>query len=133
MKRFVRWGAIALGLLLVLLAVVVFVFPSMLANAARGFVERAVAERLHGRVALGELELAWSSPQTLHSVELFDPEGKRVLAATIVAPSLRQLLDGEQLGRARIELEADLVADDFGVTNLERALAPRETASSARS
>ncbi|MCC6409941.1 MAG: hypothetical protein IT453_22495 [Planctomycetes bacterium] len=131
MKRFLKWAAIGLGALLVVLALAVFVFPSALANASRGWIESAFAERFHGTVVLGELELAWSGPQTIRSVEVFDPEGKKVLATTIVAPSLRQLLDRKQLGKARIELEADLVADDAGVTNLERALAPREPAKSA--
>ncbi|MBI5431502.1 MAG: hypothetical protein HZA52_01595 [Planctomycetes bacterium] len=131
MKRFLKWAAIGLGALLVVLALAVFVFPSALANASRGFIESEFAKRFHGTVALGELELAWNGPQTIRSVEVFDPEGKKVLATTIVAPSLRQLLDRKQLGKARIELEADLVADDAGVTNLERALEPRDDAKRA--
>ncbi|MCK6446786.1 MAG: hypothetical protein L6Q99_10375 [Planctomycetes bacterium] len=130
MKRLLKWSAILLGLLLVVVALVVFVFPSAVANAARGWIEDDFAQRFHGRVKLGELELAWSSPQTIRSVELFDEQGTRILATTIVAPSIRQLLDGQALGKAKIELEADLVADDAGVTNLERALAPRERAPS---
>lgn len=129
-KRLLKWSAIGLGLVLVVVGLAVFVFPSALANAARGWIEDDFAQRFHGRVKLGEFELAWSAPQTIRSVELFDEEGKRILATTIVAPSIRQLLDGKALGKARIELEADLVADDAGMTNLERALAPRDDSSS---
>ncbi|MCE9593187.1 MAG: hypothetical protein K8S98_03240 [Planctomycetes bacterium] len=125
-KRVVKWVAVGFLALVVLLAVVVFVFPSALANAGKGFAERAFAERFQGRVALGELELSWTGPQTVRSLEIFDPSGAKIVSASVTAPSIRQLLNGKQLGRARVEFEADLSADDAGVTNLERALAPRE-------
>lgn len=131
MRRWLKWGALGLGLVLLLGALAVFVFPSAIANGARGWIEKEFAERFHGRLALGEMELAWNGPQTLRSVELFDERGQRILAATIVAPSIRRLIDGRQLGRARVEFEADLVADDAGSTNLERALAPRDSSTSA--
>jgi len=126
-QRFLR-GWRKLGLLLVL-ALLLFVvcLPWIAAPLAPGFIARAFAERFQGRLDVGGVELSWFGKQALRDAVLLDPDGKEVARLEVELPDLWHLARGagRDLGTLRAELRATLVADDSGVTNLERALAPR--------
>lgn len=112
----------------VLLVALVAVLPTLAGGLVAGFVEKAVGDRVSGKLELGDVSLAWLSEQHVHDAVLLDPAGQRIARTSATLPSLWALAfsGGTKLGRVRVELDADLVADDAGVTNLERALAPRE-------
>lgn len=111
----------------VLLVAVVAILPMAAGGFAANLVEKAVSDRVQGQLELGDVSLAWFSEQHVRDVVLLDPAGQRIARASATLPALWSLAfsNGTQLGRVRVELDADLVADDAGVTNLERALAPR--------
>ena len=115
------------GALALLLAVLVALAPTLMAGWARGFVERHFDEQHRGRLEIGALELAWTSRQSVREVRLLDPSGERVATASVELPSLWSLATGggKDLGSIQATASASLVADDAGVTNLERALEPR--------
>ncbi len=116
----------------------------ILPGFVEGWVKRQVAaqfsETRQGRLEVGEAELfplSWGKRQALRDVELFTPEGERVLTAQVELPSIRELLslaaagsdpNSEEeltLSTVRIVVEGDLVANADGTINLERALAER--------
>lgn len=101
-------------------------FSGMVARA----IEAEFAQRCAGRLEIGELQLAWRARQSLRGVRLIDPQGTPVGEVSLELPSLLELLrsDGVRLGRITAQLEARLVAEDGGITNLQRALQPREPA-----
>ncbi len=109
------------------LVVLILLLPTMLS----GFVARtavgAFDEQYLGRLEIASVDLAWFQPQTVHGLVLRDPDGAQVARAELTAPSLWSLLtrgDG-RYGTIAAEAEADFVADDAGLTNLQRALARR--------
>ena len=122
-RRWWRWG---LGVLLLLLALVLLA-PWIASRLAPGFAARAFAERCAGSLEVGTCELSWFGRQALRDVLLCDPGGAEVLRVDLELPSLGELLrgGGRQLGSVHATLRGALVADDAGVTNLERALAAR--------
>lgn len=125
-KSVLGCAAFAVGALVVL----VLLLPTLLQSPVRSHVESAFAGQFHGSLAVDHLELGWFSPLEVRNAVVRDPEGREIARATVVAPDLRTLigaLGSGKLGRVEIDVEADLVADDAGVTNLERALAPRAT------
>ncbi|MFN9786496.1 MAG: hypothetical protein ACK57N_07975 [Planctomycetia bacterium] len=118
------YASLALGALLV---IVLAALPTIAGGWVARAIEEECARRFAGRVVVGELSLAWFSRQRLERTTLGTPEGEHVATVAAELPSLVDLagaLDGK-IGVVRVELEADLVADDAGRTNLERALAPR--------
>jgi len=124
-----RWRKLALFGALALLLLVVCL-PWIAAPLAPGFIARAFAERFHGRLEVGGVELSWFGKQALREAVLLDPEGQEVARLSVELPDLWHLVRGagRDLGTLRAELRAKLVADESGVTNLERALAPRSVA-----
>ncbi len=118
-----RWLALAAGLGLLLLVLA----PWIARPFVPGIAAKVFAERFAGRLEVGSCELSWFGTQALHGVVLRDPQGAAVAQLDVELPSLWQLAHsgGRRLGRVRATLGATLVADDAGVTNLERALAPR--------
>ncbi|MBK7875627.1 MAG: hypothetical protein IPJ77_07735 [Planctomycetes bacterium] len=113
----------ALGLLLG----TVLALPMLASGSVRGMAEDFVREHHQGTLQVGDVSLAWFSEQRVTDAVLLDPEGKEVARASVTLPSLLALLrsGGTKLGTVWIQASADLVADDAGVTNLARALAPR--------
>jgi len=129
-RRFLRgWRRFALfgGLLVLLLAVGL---PWIAGPLAPGFAARAFAGRYQGRLEIGSARLSWFGAQALEGVRLLDPQGQEVAHFDLELSSLWQLArgGGRALGTLRAELGASLVADEQGLTNLERALAPRAPA-----
>ena len=113
--------------LVALLVVLVALLPTLAGGWVARAIEEECARRFAGRVEVGEVSLAWFARQRLERTTLATPEGERVATVAVDLPSLRDLLgalDGK-VGEVRVELDAQLVADDAGRTNLERSLAPR--------
>lgn len=126
-RRRLALGGVGLVLLALL---IVAVAPMAFSKLGRGSLERAFAERFQGRIELAGLSLGWTGRQQVESARLFDPEGNEVARASLDLPGLLSLAAGrgKKLGRIAVVASADLVADDAGVTNLDRALAPRAAA-----
>jgi hypothetical protein len=122
-RRLLLGGA---GLVLLALLIVA-VAPMAFSKLGRGSIEKAFAARFHGRLELGGMSLGWTGRQKIESARLLDPEGNEVARASLDLPGLLSLAAGrgKKLGRIAVVASADLVADDAGVTNLDRALAPR--------
>lgn len=114
------------GLLLLTIALVL-VAPMMVSGEAKSALESAVNEEVQGSLQVESLSLAWFGEQRVENAVIVDPQGKTVARVSARLPSLWSLLHsgGSRIGKVRIELEADLVADDAGVTNLQRAFAER--------
>jgi len=108
----------------VAIGVLALMLPRFAGPFAAAWIEGACEECFEGSVSIGAAELAWTDRQVLSEVVLSTPDGERVAWATVELPSLFDLAFGE--GRAiEVELDAKLIADDEGVTNLARALQPR--------
>ncbi|MBL8860549.1 MAG: hypothetical protein JNK02_00930 [Planctomycetes bacterium] len=125
LKSALGCGAFVLGVAVTL----VLLLPTLLSGfvARRG--EQAFAELHHGRLEIGSASLAWFGRQELDGLRLLDPDGAEVARARVELPGLRDLLGAAsgRVGLVTLTVAADLVADDAGVMNLERALAARAT------
>jgi len=121
-----RWPWILLALaafFVVLLALA----PTMFAGAAAGAVASGFNDEHEGRLEIGGLDLSWTGRQALRDARLLDPQGREVAYVSVDLPSLMDLATsgGSKLGKIAVRARADLVADDAGVTNLDRALAEK--------
>jgi hypothetical protein len=129
-RRFLRgWRRIA-GLVVLGLLLLGACLPWIAGPFVPGFAARAFAERFQGRLEIGSAGLSWFGSQSLQGCALLDPEGREVARLDLELPGLWPLArgGGRVLGTIRAELRAALVADEQGLTNLERALAPRKPA-----
>lgn len=125
-----RWGrrlGILFLLLLVLLAVVVWAAPGLIAKSS--YKDRLIAEAtkdLNGRVEVGAVSLAWFHPIELYDVTLFDADGRRALTAAKVTTS-RTLLDfardRSELGTIVVNQPRAEVMVKNGTTNIEQVIA----------
>ncbi len=115
------------GAVLILLMLLAALAPLIAAGAGKSTIERKINESLRGTIAIDKLSLSWFSDQRIENAVLADPEGRPVARVSATLPSLWKLVrsKGTRIGRVRVELEADLVAGDDGLTNLQRAIAPR--------
>jgi hypothetical protein len=121
-----RWP-LFLALALALVVLLVALAPTIAGGFVPGLVADAYAERFEGRVEVGSSSLGWFGTQRLERVRLLEPSGVEVARADVQMPGAWELLRGGGK-RARgivVEVDANLVADDAGKTNLDRALAPR--------
>lgn len=105
--------------------------PQWIEGRAGEWIADAFATERMGSLRFGTFELAWFDEQRIQGVELLDPVGRPVGRADVRAPRLLALAfswfgASQDLGEVDLLLEADLVEDDDGVTNLERALALRD-------
>lgn len=116
-------ASFALGVLIVL----ILLLPTLLSGTAARMASSAFSELHHGRLEIASLDLAWFSTQTVRDARVVDPAGVEVARASITLPSLWSLssFKSGHIGTIVVDVQADLVADDAGVTNLQRALAPR--------
>ncbi len=121
-----RWPYVV-GALLLVLAVFVALAPSMLSGFAASTVSSGFHEDFEGKLEIEALELSWTGPQSVRDARLLDPEGREVARVSVDLPSLMDLATsgGAKLGKISVRANAELVADDAGVTNLDRALAAR--------
>ena len=122
-----KWLA-GLGLVVLL---VLASFPLWGGGVASGLVTKRFNAERAGRLEIGELALSWTGRQAARDVRLLDPEGVLIAEVAADLPSLLALAKGggKRMGEVLITATADLVADDSGVSNLERALALKDPAS----
>ncbi|MEM1109864.1 MAG: hypothetical protein AAGH99_14360 [Planctomycetota bacterium] len=126
--RLARWTVRlgVAGVLLVLL--VVALLPTLVSTGAgKARIVAAVNDTLPGRVEVDGLNLGWVSGQSLEGVRLYDPEGGVVGSVDRVRledVGLIGLLRGTRdMGIVAVEgIKLDLVEDELGRTNLDRAL-----------
>lgn len=125
-KRRRRWPFVVLGVLLLLL-VALAAAPSMIGGFAAGKLSSSFGEDYQGKLELAGLDLSWTGRQALREARLVDPEGREIARVSADLPSLLDLATsgGAKLGRIEVRARAELVADENGVTNLDRALAAR--------
>jgi len=121
LKTTLGCAAAALGAFVVL----VLLLPTMLGGFARSTAEGIFAEGFRGTLKVREVDLAWNGPQKITEAVLLDPEQREVARVTAVLPSLLDLIGSTGPLRLRVEVDADLVADDQGLVNLQRAIEPR--------
>lgn len=116
--------AMAIGALIVLIAFA----PALISRWVPSIAESWFSDTYHGELKIARAQLRWTGEQLLEGVALFDPQGKQVASATVRAPGLLSLLrgGGKHIGRVEIEAAAAIEADDAGVTDLDRALEPRD-------
>ncbi|TAJ23823.1 MAG: hypothetical protein EPO68_02365 [Planctomycetota bacterium] len=121
-----RWPLVVLALLVLILALGACA-PSLASGFVPGIAADQFGARFAGRLHVEEAELGWFGRQRIERAEIFDPSGARVASVDVELPGLLELArgGGKRARGVELTLEADLVADDAGVTNLQRALAPR--------
>jgi hypothetical protein len=116
-------------------AIFTLFLPWACGRTARRDVEELFTEHFEGELALGHTWLfSLYGPQWVNGVELHDPEGDLVLKGRMQAPKLLSLVCGalqecpDEWGPVELRVERlHLLADESGITNLERALALRES------
>lgn len=119
------WFTCVVALLLALVLLAPTIASGMIASRGAA----AFDERYQGKLVIGEASLSWFGEQSVRDVRLLDPSGGEVARVGATLPSLWSLATGggRKLGTIVVDARADLAADDAGTTNLQRALAPRET------
>ncbi len=124
-----RWPLV-LGGVLLFLVLVVALAPSMLSGFVGSKVSDTFAAEREGKLEIGALSLGWTGRQKLENVRLVAPDGSEVARVSVELPSLLDLASGggAKVGKVVVNASASLVADDAGVTNLDRALALRKEA-----
>lgn len=101
--------------------------PQIVAGFVPGIVESKAGEAIAGSVKVGSASLSWTGPQRLGNVQLFDPEKSEVVRADVAATtSLVSLIRGSfDIGEVTLAGKALVVRAENGVTNLDRAIAPK--------
>lgn len=124
-----RWPLV-LALVLALFAALVALAPGMLGGVVASAAVAGFNEERQGRLELVGLDLGWTGRQALREARLYDPQGVLIASVSADLPSLLDLAGsgGAKLGKIVVRARAELVADDAGVTNLDRALAERPNA-----
>ena len=85
-KSRTRRFAIASGLIILLLLVVVIALPTLLSwGLARGMIERAAGANLNGTVTIQSLRLRWFGPQDVRGFIVTDQDGQRVAELNLTA------------------------------------------------
>lgn len=121
-KTVLGCGAFSLGAIVVL----VLCLPWLCGGLARSLTEKTFDGLFRGSLAVGDLDLSWWSEQKIQDAVLYDPEKGEVARVSAVLPSLLDLWKMEGPMKVAVTLDADLSADDAGVSNLQRAIEPRE-------
>ncbi len=121
-----RWPLVV-ALLLTLFLALVALAPGMLGGVVASAAVAGFNEERQGRLEVDGVDLGWTGRQALREARLFDPQGALIASVSADLPSLLDLArsGGARLGRIAVRASAELVADDAGVTNLDRALAER--------
>jgi hypothetical protein len=117
--------------LLLVLAGLAIALPWIASGASgRDYLLRRVNAALAGTLHATDLELTWTGGQVLGGVELFDPQGQRVLRFDRLHTDagLLSLLTGDlDLGHVVLTgLDLDLVRDEEGKLNLSVAIGAEE-------
>ena len=126
--RRLKWIVGVLGAFVGILAAVGVAAPAVLNARGAGWFERWYAQTYHGRIGVETLALDWREPQSVDGVELFDPDGALVATGRMTMPPLFDWVRSrfQRFGRIDLELALEVARDAEGLTNLERAIEPRE-------
>lgn len=126
--RYQQGRALKVSLVLfALLALFVLALPALVSSGpGTQVVTRLANGAIPGELAIDELSLGWFSGQRASGVRIADPEGTEVIRLQQLDTELTllQALRGElTVGLTRLEgLRAELVVDEDGSLNLDRAL-----------
>lgn len=97
--------------------------PNILGGSAARLIEKALGRKWDGRLEITSMDLAWTRPQTLSGVRLFDPSGDEVLRGSLSLPGFLKWERSEGLFRASVDLaELNVHRDLEGVSGLARAV-----------
>lgn len=135
-RRWLRRLIVLVCLLLIGLMVLMVLAPTLISTGAgKRFVMDTVSERVAGEIEADGLSVGWGGGQSLTGVVVRDVDGSEVVrVGRIDLPdvSLIALLRGGLgLGELRIEqVTGNIVGNEDGTTNLQRALAPTSSKSS---
>lgn len=124
-----RWPFVLLGVVLALF-VVLALAPGFASGPLASMIATGFNETRQGRLEIRSLDLGWTGRQSVSDARLLDAQGVEIARVSVDLPPLLDLArsGGAKLGRVVVRASADLVADDAGVTNLDRALAERPEA-----
>lgn len=118
------------GLVVGALGAVVLFAPTMLELPLAGIVENSLDSSVQGRITVDKVEFGWSSPITLEGLSILGEDESLIAKLDLVLPSLAVLADEWAPAwdmTANVE-SLNLVFQQDGSTNLERALAPSSQA-----
>lgn len=121
------------AILVVAIAVVVALIPTIASSIAPGFIESAAKESIAGGVKVDKASFSWGGPQTIGDITLLDPKGtaasNRVASVRVeISSGLFTLMtagSGKDLGTITVSGQASLTRFPDGTTNLDRAIEPR--------
>lgn len=132
-RKVLVWGGAGL---LVVVGLAVAMAPTIGSAIAPGMIEGSVNPGIKGRVKVAKASIGWFSGLSAGPVEVYDPQGERVVAASVSAPvTLWQAVSGrywsaKRLDLGTIEVQGDASIKQYldGTTSLDRALSPRDGA-----
>ncbi len=136
-RRIVLLG---LGGLIVIMAILVVLAPTIASSVAPGKIESAASQSIKGSVKVGAIRLGWFSPTEVEGLSILDPEGKTCATVSVKSAATLWRVVSERwwsaknldVGETEMSGVLDLVRDGAtGVTNLQRALEPRVAGGSA--
>ena len=116
-----------LGLFFIIIILVLLSIPTLLSTQkGKTFAVDSLNKRIPGKIEVGSLDLNWFSQSRIHELELKDTEGKRLafvekvtlfnsLWKLLTSPNPEPILEISNLN-------ATIIADKNGTTNLERAI-----------
>ncbi len=121
------------AILVVAIAVVVALLPTIASGIAPGFIESAAKDSIAGGVKVDKASFSWGGPQTIGDITLLDPKGtaasNRVARVRVeISSGLFTLMtagSGKDLGTITVSGQASLTRFADGTTNLDRAIEPR--------
>jgi hypothetical protein len=121
-----RWKFVLLGVLVLVFALVALA-PTLAGRFAPGIASEQFGQRYSGSLTIGSAELGWFGRQRIEKARMLDEGGRLVAEANIELPGLWSLLRGgfQRTRGVEVAIYAELEADEAGVTNLQKALAPR--------
>lgn len=99
--------------------------PAMLGSYIRDEIETDWSKEHEGSLEIGSLELAWTRPQHVTDLKIFDPDGVEVLHGTAILPSIFDIAFSWEVEQPIhvADVELDVLIDEHGGNNLTRALA----------
>ena len=130
LKTTLGCAAFALGAFVVL----VLLLPTLIQGGARSAAESVFAKTCKGTLSIGDLSFSWNKPVKIRDAVLYDPEKREVARVSAEMPSILACIalaassSTKEPVRFQVDVDADLVADDQGMVNLQRAVELRPEA-----
>ena len=121
--RATLWGGLVL---IIILGVVGIFLPQIASGLAPGIVAGQSGSAVAGKLSVDSVALSWGGPQRVEGFKLASADGTQIVTGTVeTTASLMGLIRGGlDLGEINLsKLRADIVRDEQGVTNIQRAVA----------